>query len=402
MRLAIALLVGLITQAAFGQSSFAVHGFLTAREIHVKGQPSWLEGGFGRFDAGAESTGDHRTVNVDAAQLGMDWTPRSWLLLHADGVARSEPSRSLGRSGGLLQAFVDLHNEHWRLRAGTFWLPTSRENVDPLWSSRYTITYSALNSWIGEEFRPIGADLQYSPNFYVTLGGTAFRGNDTMGTELAAHGWTFGNRLTVYNEDLPLPPPDFGTTKPFGRDLDGRNGYAERIRIQLPERAMLQFTHVDNRAELLPSVDNQTPWLTRFDVIGGDVGSSGPTTFAAEWASGSTAVGFPGGSFQMDFDTAYALVSNKRGADRLTARYDHFRTWDHARAPDDSSREHGYGVTLAWFHDLNVLRSPDGSRVLRTGLEYARIRGDHPGAAAAGFDPNTGGSTLSVELRYGF
>ena len=40
--------------------------------------------------------------------------------------------------------FVDLFTEHLRLRAGSFFLPTSRENVDLLWTSPYSITYSAL------------------------------------------------------------------------------------------------------------------------------------------------------------------------------------------------------------------------------------------------------------------
>src|SRR5258708_18836088 len=240
MRLLTALALGAFATSAFAQTSaFQLHGFLTTREVYVKAQPSWTEGGFGRFDVGADKVGDHRSVNVDIAQVGLDWKPSSWFLLHADGLARHEPSGTVGKSTGLLQAYMDLSNAHWRLRAGEFWLPTSRENVDPLWTSRYTITFSALNSWIGQEVRPWGADLQYSPNFYITAGATAFRGNDTMGTELAARGWTLGNRLSVYDEDIALPPPDT-TVRPIGRDLDGKNGYAERIRIQLPERAMLQ------------------------------------------------------------------------------------------------------------------------------------------------------------------
>ena len=103
-----------------------------------------------------------------------------------DGLARHEQSGTVGKRAGIVQAYADLSISALRLRAGSFWLPTSRENVDPLWTSRYTITYSALNSWIGQEVRPLGADLQFSPNFYFTMGATAFRGNDTMGTLLAS------------------------------------------------------------------------------------------------------------------------------------------------------------------------------------------------------------------------
>jgi hypothetical protein len=374
-------------------SSFQLHGFITARGVRVKAQPSWTEAGFGRFDVGAASPDDHRTVNIEVAQLGADWTPTSWLALHADGLGRREPSGTKGRRAGLVQAYADLYNDHWRLRLGNFWLPTSRENTGPLWTSPYTITYSALNTWIGEEFRPTGADLQFSPNFYLAFGATAFRGNDTTGTEIAARGWTLGNRLTVYNEPLPLPPPDT-TTKPITHDLDHQNGYAERIRLQLPERAMLQVAHIDNRAEMRPEIDGQTPWRTRFNVVGATVGPSSPTTVSAEWSSGSTAVGFPGGSYKLDFEAAYVLLSRKAGPDRWTARFDRFSTKSDVRQAYDSSYEKGHAITVAWLHDVNAH--------LRAGVEYARVKGDRVGLEETYINPDTGGSTITVELRYGF
>jgi hypothetical protein len=392
MRLYLAIVLCAFTVPAWGQSQFQIHGFLTGREIYVKAQPSWSEGGIGRFDVGAAGPGDHRTVNVDVAQLGADWTPAGWLLLHADGIARKEPAGTAGRRAGLLQGFADFHTEKLRLRAGAFWLPTSRENVDPLWTSPYTVTDSALNTWIGEEVRPVGVDLQFSPSFYFTLGATAFRGNDTMGTELAARGWSFGDRLSVYGENLPLP--DGGTTRPVGPDLDNKNGYAERIRFQLPERALLQVTHIDNRAERVRLLKGQTPWDTRFTIVGGTLGTTSPSTISAEWVKGSTTVGFPGGSFTMDFDTAYILLSQKSGISRWSLRVERFSTNGYERSANDSSREHGHAVTVAWF------LSP--SEHLRWGTEYARVRGDRPGAAAAGFNPNSGGSTVTLELRYAF
>lgn len=369
--------------SAFAQSpSLQVHGFLSVRGIRVKAPPSWLEGGTGRFDVGG-----HRTVNVDVGQIGVDWTPTDWLLIHGDGIARREPSGTKGRRAGVVQAFADLHSDRWRFRAGMFWLLTSRENTDALWTSRYSITYSALNTWIGEEVRPIGIDLQYSPNYYITLGGTVFGGNDTMGTELAARGWTFGNRLSVYGENLPQPPPE-PDTRPIGADLDSRRGYSERIRLQIPERAVLQFTHIDNRAKLVPLLKGYEPWLTRFNIISATVGTNSPTTLSAEWASGWTAVGFPGGSSTMDFDTAYVLLSRKSGSDRWTTRVERFSTRDRRRRAEDTKRERGHATTLVWLRDV--------SPAVRVGLEFARVKGERGGG------PDTGGSTITLELRYGF
>ena len=273
------------------------------------------------------------------------------------------------------------------MRGGAFWLPTSLENVDGLWNSRYTITYSALNSWIAQEVRPIGADLQFSPNFYLTVGATAFRGNDTMGDVLSARGWSFGNRMSVYDEVIAAVPD---STRPIGSDIDGRIGDSERIRIQIPERAMLQVTHIDNRAQLLFRDAPDSPWRTKFNIVGGQLGSTGPTTLASEWAYGSTEIGFPGGSFTMDFDTVYVLLSQKRGTSRWTARVERFSTHSHQKRPNDSSRESGNAVTVSWLRD-------SGDH-LRTGLEYVHVHGDRPVA----LDPRTGGSTITLELRYQF
>jgi hypothetical protein len=385
------LFIGLATTA--GAQSFQLHGFVSAREIYVNAQRSWLQGGVGRFDVGADTVNDTKLVNTYNAQLGFDWTPMSWFLVHADGVARKQQSGHVGgKRVGLVQAYADVFNDHFRLRAGEFWLPTSRENTDPLWTSKYTITYSALNSWMAQEVRPIGADLQWSPSFYVTAGVTAFRGNDTMGTLLAGRGWTFGNYLATYNENLPTPEP--ALTRPFGEDLDSKNGYAERIRISLPERAMLQVTHIDNRATLSPGpVKGEEPWATRFNIVGAEVGSTAPITLAAEWMRGSTAVGFPGGSFTMNFDTAYLLGSYKYGHERFSGRIERFATSNASHPANDGAREHGHAVTVAWMHESNP-RS-------RAGLEYCRVSGDRPGLAP-GFDPRTGGSTVTAEYRYSF
>ena len=385
MRRTIAAIVWMIAATASAQSSLRLYGFLSLRETYVKAQPSWTQGGFGRFDVGAKSHDDHRTINTDVLQLGIDWTPFSWLLLHADGLARREQSGTIGRRAGFVQAYGDLHTERLRLRAGAFWLPTSLENVDPLWTSRYTITFSALNTWIGQEVRPIGADLQYSPNFYLTVGGTAFRGIDTMGTVLSARGWTFGNRLSVYDEEIAAVPD---RTRPIGAEIDGRIGASERIRVQLPERALLQFTHIDNRSQLLFRKPPEEPWRTKFNIVGGELGTAGPSTIAAEWMSGSTQLGFPSGSFTLDFDTAYLLLSHKSGASRWSARFERFKTENHLRRSPDSHREHGNAWTIAWLRD--------NSDHLRSGLEYVHVNGDRPAA----LDPRTGGSTITLELRY--
>jgi hypothetical protein len=394
MRFAPGILVLATAVSLSGQTtSFQVHGFLSLRAIRVDSQPSWSEHGFGRFDVGGASASETRTVNLDVAQLGFDWTPSKWFLVHADGLARREPGGTVGKRAGLVQAYADIYNDQFRLRAGSFWLPTSRENVDALWTSRYTITTSALNSWIAQEVRPLGIDLQYSPGFYVSMGVTAFRDNDTMGTVLAQRGWSLGNRISVYDETIAVPAPDL-RTRPIGPDLDDRSGFAGRIRVSLPERAMLQVTHVDNRAVIGTGQPPDDPWRTKFTIVGLEAGARSPNTVAAEWSSGDTTLGFPDGTYRLDFETAYVLLSRKQGADRYTVRLDRFSTRSHIHSPDDASRENGHAVTVAWLREFGPH--------LRGGLEYAKVKGERLQAALSGFDQQTGGSTITAELRLGF
>ncbi|HEV7426717.1 MAG TPA: hypothetical protein VGQ46_10145, partial [Thermoanaerobaculia bacterium] len=142
-----------LTLPASAQSAFQLHGFVSARGIYTSGQPSWLQGGFGRLDTGAGDVNEHRMLALGAAQIGAEWAPASWIDLHAHGVARRDQSGAGGRRAGLIEAYVDLHSEHFEVRAGQFFLGTSRENIGPLWTSPYTVSFSPLNSWIGEEFR---------------------------------------------------------------------------------------------------------------------------------------------------------------------------------------------------------------------------------------------------------
>jgi hypothetical protein len=397
-----AVLVAIAFAAAAPAQTFQLHGFLSAREMYVTGQPSWVTGGFGRLDAGASDVNDHRNLTLGVAQIGADWTPSTWLDLHASGLARREQPGARGKRAGLVEAYADIHTEHFEVRAGQFFLGTSRENTERFWTSPYTMSFSSLNSWIGQEFRPVGIDFVWRPNFYVSAGATAFRNNDTAGALLAWRGWSVGNRLTVYNEVLPLPPlfslrTDFEDqradgTVPFERDLDGRTGYSARVRAQLPERAMVQFTRVDNRGDR-EEYRGEYSWQTRFNIVGAQAGLSSPATIAAEYCWGSTGMGEAPHFVQADFASWYVLTSYKRNNDRFSARFDTFSTKDRDGVGEDNS-EHGHAWVVAWFHELN----PN----VRLGAEFAQVTGDRPAAQQSGFDPNMDGRSLTVELRYGF
>ncbi len=142
-----------------------------------------------------------------------DWTEAAGDDLRGAEPALIDPDGPVGAigevpgTGDLLVASSS--DERWQLRVGQSFLPTSRENVERLWVSPYTLTHSALNSWIGEELRPLGVDLSWRREFdnqrRLELGATVCGNNDASGALLAWRGFAWHDRLSYYGETLPLP-----------------------------------------------------------------------------------------------------------------------------------------------------------------------------------------------------
>src|ERR1051326_8312834 len=130
-----------------------------------------------------------RSDSVSAqAQLGIDWRPSVFFGAHVHLLARTEDDDAKRGHAGVVEAFLQQKAGRFRFKEGAFFLPTSRENIDELWESPYSITSSALNSWMGEELRPIGVDASYTAHGFLA-GATVFRGNDTFGALPASRGW---------------------------------------------------------------------------------------------------------------------------------------------------------------------------------------------------------------------
>jgi len=141
-------------------------------------------------------------------QIGVDWRPSMTLGAHVHLIARNDADHGKRARVGVTEAYLEqnLHRGDGRLHImeGAFFLPTTRENVDALWESPYTITPSALNSWLGEEFRPIGVDAAYTLRHSLTGGITVFTGNDTFGALAAGRGWMMRDHWALLGEHLPV------------------------------------------------------------------------------------------------------------------------------------------------------------------------------------------------------
>lgn len=376
--------------------------------------PSFLEGGFGKLLDG----GDDRVESaIGEARLAVDWEMGANWNLFVHGVARRDANGKTSAGSGLLEAFVeksfgDGEWHLWTVRAGQFFLPSSRENVDSLWISPYTLTLSAMNSWVAEEIRPIGVDVAYRKTFLsdhkLQLAATVFGGNDTSATLLAWRGFSFHDRPTPTGRFVPLPPIErfdeqfprqsARGSKAFGSDLDGRPGYAGRARWNAPDdRAVIQATVFLNRGDRALHGEEYA-WETDFRWLSAETRLPAGLRLIGEWGTGTSKMGFapPGGRSEavvdILFDTFYVLLTRDFGTWRATVRYDDFRVEDRDSTALDDNREDGRAWTLAVLVPID--------EHWRAGVEWLDVEADRPAARQASSPLD--GDSVRAELRFVF
>lgn len=264
--------------------------------------------------------------------------------------------------------------QQWRL--GAFYPPLSLENGERGWQSPYTPSFSAINSWLGEEIRPVGLEWSFKRRLLMSsapheLGGFAgaFYGNDPAGTLLFWRGFAIHDRQSRLGDELPLAPmPVFDATgaiagyaeqsfAPF-REIDDRPGFYGGVEWRYARRALLRLGHWDNRAEERAFARGQWGWSTRFSMLAAQVELFEGIGLVAQWLSGdtrwliaTTPTGLRTPATELvhdDFDAKFLLLT-KTIADvhRLTLRYDDF---GYERTTGEIL-DSGHAWTLGYRHD---------------------------------------------------
>lgn len=304
-------------------------------------------------------------------QLGLDWRPVPGFGTHLHVLARNEDDESRRGHVGIVEAYVEknlnVRDDRMRILAGAFFLPTSRENIDSLWETPYTITSSALNSWIGEEFRPVGVDVSYRHRAATagtfTAGATVFGGNDTFGEILISRGWALHDRWTLLGEHVPARPNRYTS---ISAETDHRLGWSGRAKWN-GDRGAIQLTRIDNRSDAR-QYGELFNWATRFNLVGADYAWR-DWTVAGEAGWGSTAIVTARGRFSSEIGAGYVLVSRRVKKFRVTVRMDEYKTRD--------DRENALTAALLW----------EAHPRLRAGIEGITAKGE---------------KQLAVEARYRF
>src|SRR4051812_31937077 len=129
------------------------------RIVAATGERSWLKGGFGKL-RGSGDGGDLR-VRPELGNLDLVWKPQFSWSLSATIVGSLQGGAHT--QAGLSQAFLTFRPMRgdrlaFSARAGLMWPAVSLEHEGADWHVRDSITPSAINSWIGEEVKPVALE----------------------------------------------------------------------------------------------------------------------------------------------------------------------------------------------------------------------------------------------------
>jgi hypothetical protein len=379
---------------------FHFDGYADLRLIVPSDQESWVDGGLGKLRFGAEDHKPELRASQAAGQAVVQITP-ALMALAVGQIQQGQRTFFDVMEAYLRYRPVSTNAWRWSFTAGAFFPPISLENTEIGWTSPWTITPSAINSWVGEELRTIGGEgtLEWRRET-ATLALTAalFGWNDPAGVLLADRGWALDDRITGLN-DRPREPDVIAAAlhEPVplhtyeALEIDSSPGWYAGASWDQDGVGKIQVLRYDNEAN--PSaVREQIAWRTDFWSVGAKT-SIGELVLLAQGMTGHTLIR-PSPFFFSDtaFKAAYLLAGWNIGEDwRLAGRFDVFSTDEQTRGPSTDS-EHGNALTVA----LNYFPRD----WLRLTAEAIRVDSTRPDRAADGTPPHAIENQLQFNARF--
>jgi len=329
---------------------------LDLRAVNSDGRQSFLDNGLGklRFDS------EHEGIQLGRLRAAWNQPLGEVFAAHLEASAWDDDDKN---PIDLTEAYLEYRpypHAGWRtrIRLGAFYPPMSLENRAGGWVTPYTITPSAISSWVGEELRTIGLEGQVDwlgtrqgRHFDFQLTGAVFGWNDPAGTMLASHGFTFHDRQTTLFGRVGAPQPDPARArKEVFHEIDGRPGYYLGAQARYLDRAVLNVLHYDNRADptvAAPAIRDYA-WKTRFDAAALRCETSGDWTLLLQALDGSTSID-PFNPLTWQYDSQSALVARRWRSHMLALRYDAFEV-EFDDDPRAAGSEHGHAWDLAYTY----------------------------------------------------
>jgi hypothetical protein len=379
-RSAVLLLLAFLPPCAVAAQDLQVHGYLDARlQSTSSDEASWIDGGLGKTRYGAETD---NALQYGGAGLAITWQVTPELVAAADFQSSPSTTPNLG----LLDAYlryrpVSTTPWRWSARAGVFFPPISLENDGTAWTSRWTLTPSAINTWVGEELRTFGAEVRLEhrgERGTLDFGIAVFKNNDPAGELLASRGWALGDVISAINTRV-REPDDLSSSSPVSlrfdpfTENDGRIGWHGDISWQSAGGLKLSLLRYDNRADPTTYGEDHGrdvfSWHTRFWSLGAEL-PMGDFVLIGQVMDGGTAIEpIPELYLDTRLHAGYLLLGWDHGAWRPALRLDMFSLRPQPNFPSDPSSEHGHAWTAAlnwrprpWLRVTGELLRIDSSR----------------------------------------
>jgi len=368
-RCALALLAILIaagSMPAWADENFgalSLSGYADFRVIAPPRETAWLNGGLSKFRYGNDEGQFRFAEAVVQGRYKIDDA------LSAVLVLRGEPEQRIGID--MLEGYVSWHPAaagrfSWSVKAGAFFPAISLENDDLGWASPYTLTPSAINSWIGEELRTIGSEaiLRYDTNGFGTVSftGAVTCCNDPAGILMAERGWAMDDRPAGIFSDQRLPDATLRLFRqaapdrtPLFDEIDGRPGWYAGLTWQMAGVGKLSVLRYDNEGDPRKVSGEYPAWDTRFWSYGAHTGWDG-LVLIAQGLQGQTVVAVRNNLSYTFFQSAFLLASYDLagiGAEdwRASVRGDAFATRHPAATPSILNEDgHAATISLSWQH----------------------------------------------------
>lgn len=401
-------------QTAFAQDSFPEFkftGYVDARLSYSSGEPSWFQRGVGKTRYGSDNAGnDEIRSNLAEATLLID-TKYTWELSSFVNI-KFDPEQTAPVD--IVEAFFKynkLMDAGYRLEAriGAFYPHISLENYDIAWTSPYSVTPSAINSWAGEEVKTTGLEISLEKefdDFAVSLTSSIFGGNDTSGTLLFFRGWALHDAKTALFSDFPLP--DTNAISPTGMfrrqdpytsphyEIDNRPGYFVGGSFEYYGLFTLSALYYDNRALPEKLVGGQYGWESDFLNLGLTIDLFQDTEIFGQYMYGNTKMG-PDLGFRpadADYESFYVMLSHKIGRHRISTRYDNFRVIDNTLIERNNNNEDGNSWMVAY-----ALDTYEDQRFI---IELLHLTSDRPERTDFGLPAKTNETQVQASYRITF
>jgi len=403
LRLGLALLALICPfwRAPAAAQEITYNGLVDGRVVDPSNQRSWMRGGLGKLrfngggDSGPEAVFDQATVD---GKIGIG--PDVAVL----GTLRFEPTQRTEID--MLEGYVryqPLSSGPWRARAkaGAFFPPISLENEGIGWTSPWTLTPSAINSWVGEELRTIGGESSAQWRYdggSLEATGALFGWAGPAGTLLSDRGWALGDKPTGLLDRLRLPDvverrqrktlPQY--EEPF-LQIGGSPGWYAGSAWRIDGLGRIAFLHYDNEADTSAFRNNQVGWRTKFNSVGIDTGI-GDVVLLAQAMAGNTEID-PTANFHSNtwFHSAYLLAGRYFGDWSVAGRLEFFGTRERHDGGTPELSEHGHAGTLA------VSWRP--LRMLKITGEALRVESYRLDRINAGLDPRAVENQYQISAR---